>query len=142
MTATTYYHGTTSKALPTIAQMGLVPGKFPGADIIGRIFDGMDLNYERGPSVYLTVDPSIAAWYASYAVRARAGQPMVLKVRVPHDKAKDLIVDEAESDGLARRCECVIKPEWIESFIIVGEDWQKFNWQKFNPKELSNEAPQ
>jgi len=120
------YHGTTSIALPSIAQLGLIPGKFHGADAYAKMVDPFGYFPPRDPSVFLAKVERVAEWYASMAIKVRHGKPLCLKVSVPSAITNKLITDEAEPDGNAVRYQGIVKPSWIISYKVGSGDWQTF----------------
>lgn len=114
------FHGTSSEALESIKQKGLVPAGGLGADA-ATLYSFNDP--ERPASVFISTDPDMSHTFGEYAAKVTGGKPVVLEIELPPDARARLHPDgQIGGDaGGAFRFEGTIPPEWIKR---VGEPGQ------------------
>lgn len=115
-----FFHGTSSKAVESIMEKGLVPQGGPGGDAWasgkGMTVSGFTIG-DRAASVYVTPDPDFAKDFALYAAEVTGSRAALLEVRIPADRAPDIFYDERSTGG-GVRFKGTIPPEWISNRTI------------------------
>jgi DNA topoisomerase IB len=123
----TQFHGTTSEALDSIMQKGLV------LDPPNRNFSPGYYNDERGKSVYLVSDPEAAYAWSKNGDRWDRGDPIVLKVKLPPEARQKLVQDEYFTESSKTfRLPASIPPEWIVAYQEGHSD--KWESARHHPK--------
>jgi hypothetical protein len=128
----TVYHGTTRVLLQSIKKHGLVPSalqeKIIGKNALGSDAwaekYGMDIQRfnigDRALSVYITPNPRTAADFASYASEVNNSEPVILKLKIPKEKAKDIFVDELSGEVMdAYRFKGHVTPDMIDNVAFT-----------------------
>lgn len=117
----TFFHGTNSMALESILTKGLQAN--PG----GRNYASLHYEGERGRSVYMVSREDSAESWAGTAAR-NAGNPMVLKLRIPKEERINILPDEMIEGSISTfRIPRDIPPEWIVSYkTYVGREEKPF----------------
>lgn len=128
----TVYHGTTRVLLQSIKKHGLVPSALQ-EEIIGKNALGSDAWAEkygmdiqrfnigdRALSVYITPNPRTAADFAGYASEVNNSEPVILKLKIPKEKAKDIFVDELSGEVMdAYRFKGHVTPDMIDNVAFT-----------------------
>lgn len=120
----TLYHGTNTKALPSIKEDGLVPGRGKGCDLWAQQHGepvGV-ISQCRSPSVFVTDDAYDAKVFAQLSAEAVGAKPIVCTLHVPKKAMSKFKLDALSDNGPAKRLRFIgtIPKDWIASVKAVS----------------------
>lgn len=112
------WHGTTTEALASIKEHGLIPHGGKGADAyLYQNFDPKKYDLavftagDRALSVYVTHDIRQAHEFSNYATEVSSGKSLILAIEIPKEHQSRIVKDEQDVQAL--RIKGSIPPEWI-----------------------------
>jgi hypothetical protein len=109
--------------VPSALQEKIIGKNALGSDAWAEKY-GMDIQRfnigDRALSVYITPNPRTAADFASYASEVNNSEPVILKLKIPKEKAKDIFADELSGDVMdAYRFKGHVTPDMIDNVAFT-----------------------
>jgi hypothetical protein len=121
------YHGTSTIALPSIKQEGIIPHRGRGGDTWAEEHHWTSManaaKGERANSVFLAKCADDAQKFALTAAQETDGKPVVLTVEIPPEEAAHLKFDEMFTSDQSHAPDALRFPKPIPPAWIKGESY-------------------